>query len=467
MNLGLGFIMFLCLAPFLVIAYFYLYPKNWQKRKFVFGIKVRQEYKMGDVERRVDEIVQRNRNTAKWIITILIIIGLGLLLISNLTAMMIIFTFFILIAFVICDIPYIKGNSELKSLKRELGIESKGVIVADLKSISSAHAISMPMLLIPNLIAVLCTVFALLYDLKVIKLFESNIQGSFSTTILTGSFMIMGFSFIIAAKMMDNMRNEVISEESEVNVNFNRAKKKTWSDFWVQMCWVNTAMIIVFMIINFVGWSELGAIIISIAYMIAICVIIGLLTYKTALLNEVYKYEGSGYDDDDNWIYGLFYYNPKDGRVNIERRDGMGTTINMAHPIGKIITAIVALVIIGSIASLIWVGAMEATAIDVRFEENKVICHHLNDEYIIPRDEILDITMDSNIENLNPVRIAGVNSDNLLKGRWTVGEDKNARLFMNPDVDLYIRIETEEYVYYINDNSEEETREIYDKVLGD
>jgi hypothetical protein len=167
--------------------------------------------------------------------------------------------------------------------------------------------------------------------------------------------------------------------------------------------------------------------------------------------------------DDDNWIYGMFYYNSKDGRINVERRDGMGVTINIAHPVGKVIIAVIVLVLIGTIASLIWVGVMEATPIDVKVENGKVICHHLSDEYVIPESEILEISTGNNLEELNPLRIAGVASENLYKGRWKVGEDKNVKMFINPNVDQYIRIKTKESIYYINDNSVDETREIYEK----
>ena len=463
LKLSLGLIMFICLAPFLIIMYFVLYPKNWKKRKYLFGVKNREVFKIGKAETNVEEIVQRNRKLALWLIMAEIIIGAVLMIVPNLTAMMIIYTVYIMLAFVLGGFPYIKGNSELKSLKREMGIESKGVRVADIKSISASHALNMPVLLIPNVIALVCVLFSFLFDLKVIHFSNSSLQGSFAATLMSGSFFVMSILIVIIARMMDNMRNEVISEDSEVNANYNRAKKKLWSDLWTEMSWLNTAMIVFFLIIILARWSEIGVIISSVVYMIGLLVIFGVLAYRTAILNECYKFENEYDDDDDNWIYGMFYYNTKDGRLNVERRDGMGATINIAHPVGKVIIAVTALVLIGTIASLVWVGVMEATPIDVRVEGGKVICHHLSDEYVIREAEIQEISTGNNLEELHPVRIAGVGSENLYKGRWSVGEDKNVKMFINPNVDLYIRIKTEESVYYINDNSEDETREIYEK----
>ena len=59
-------------------------------------------------------------------------------------------------------------------------------------------------------------------------------------------------------------------------------------------------------------------------------------------------------DDDDNWILGMFYYNPNDTRLNVEKRFGYGGTVNIAHPAGKVIMIIIALLLIVSIGFIIW-----------------------------------------------------------------------------------------------------------------
>ena len=43
----------------------------------------------------------------------------------------------------------------------------------------------------------------------------------------------------------------------------------------------------------------------------------------------------NGYDDDKNWIGGLIYYNPNDPALWVEKRFGLGMTINMGIPKGK------------------------------------------------------------------------------------------------------------------------------------
>lgn len=62
--------------------------------------------------------------------------------------------------------------------------------------------------------------------------------------------------------------------------------------------------------------------------------------------------ESSGpiFDNDRHWIWGLFYFNRSDPSLFIEKRIGIGYTVNMAHPIAwLILVGILAAVVISSI----------------------------------------------------------------------------------------------------------------------
>ncbi|MBC1435811.1 DUF1648 domain-containing protein [Listeria rocourtiae] len=54
--------------------------------------------------------------------------------------------------------------------------------------------------------------------------------------------------------------------------------------------------------------------------------------------------------DDENWKFGVFYFNRRDPAIFIEKRFGVGWTINMARPIAWIsVVAIIAIIIVISI----------------------------------------------------------------------------------------------------------------------
>lgn len=52
---------------------------------------------------------------------------------------------------------------------------------------------------------------------------------------------------------------------------------------------------------------------------------------------------------DENWIYGFIYYNKSDSSLIVEKRLGAGWSMNMAHPLGKAVSIILAVILIISV----------------------------------------------------------------------------------------------------------------------
>lgn len=65
---------------------------------------------------------------------------------------------------------------------------------------------------------------------------------------------------------------------------------------------------------------------------------------------EIYR------DDDKHWIFGSLYYNKNDMSLMVEKRVGVGYTINVAHPIGMLIGIGTILLLVGSLVYMIYMG---------------------------------------------------------------------------------------------------------------
>ncbi len=61
------------------------------------------------------------------------------------------------------------------------------------------------------------------------------------------------------------------------------------------------------------------------------------------------KYSNASDSDDEKWLYGILYYNENDPSLMVEKRLGMGWTINMANPKGKLILVLILAMLFGSI----------------------------------------------------------------------------------------------------------------------
>ena len=77
--------------------------------------------------------------------------------------------------------------------------------------------------------------------------------------------------------------------------------------------------------------------------MICIILLIGVLVVFIIKANKLrfdYKIENNTVvqkDDDDKWLWGIIYYNKEDPRINVEKRFGIGYTVNAGTPAGMAI----------------------------------------------------------------------------------------------------------------------------------
>lgn len=96
---------------------------------------------------------------------------------------------------------------------------------------------------------------------------------------------------------------------------------------------------------NMPMWLSIGVCIVPIFIVVPLIYFYIMLSNIKPNTRGVYTVE----NDDEKWIYGFIYYNKEDPSLMVEKRLGMGWNMNMAHPLGKIITIILILITVGSI----------------------------------------------------------------------------------------------------------------------
>ena len=94
-------------------------------------------------------------------------------------------------------------------------------------------------------------------------------------------------------------------------------------------------------------------------------------------------------------------------------------------------------------------------------DQDKVICHHLRDEYVIELKDIQSVEWGEDIDDLKLFRTFGIGTITLNKGDFTVNDEKRCKVFMNTDIVLYIKIVTADRTYYINGGTPEEMENTY------
>ena len=350
-------IMFVCVVPTALILCAIGFPKDPQKRKMIFGVRDVPEFHANGAADKVKEIVSANRRTA-LIITALVCLISIILLILPATGITMLAWLLLVFAMLLISVPFGKGNTELKSLKKELGVTKSGVVYTDLSNTDTIHALKLPWIILPNAVALAGTVFAVLVDFGVIRITESLACEKYALTAMSLSFFSLAVMFVPIAIVMDRTRNMVISRDSNVNANYNRAKKKTWADLLTAMSWVNALFLTGYSILCMFLNNDMVILGGTLAYTVLLMVIVVIGAVNQRAVEKRYERDTDLelQDDDDKWIFGMFYYNPNDSRLNVEKRFGYGATINIAHPAGKVITVITALLLLGSIIFLVYLA---------------------------------------------------------------------------------------------------------------
>lgn len=358
-------IMFVCIVPSAILMYMLGFSGNPGKKKMIFGVRDNPKFHEGKGLKKFEAIVASARKGGLIITAIVVILSVIMLFLpvnggTLLAWILLVFALFLVAA------PYGKGNMELKNLKKELGITKSGVTYTDLTSTNTVHALKLAWIILPNVLALLGTIAAVLIDFGVFGVTPA--VEKYALTVMSLSFLFIAAIIVPIAVMMDNARNMVISRDSCINANYSRAKKKTWADLFIAFSWANALCLIANNVLMFFTDSEAAVLISTLGYtaVIMAVVVIGVINQIQVESRYERDTELELTDDDDNWILGMFYYNPNDTRLNVEKRFGYGATVNFAHPAGKVIGIVSAIILIGSLILIIYLsvtGQMEMTGL--------------------------------------------------------------------------------------------------------
>lgn len=165
-------------------------------------------------------------------------------------------------------------------------------------------------------------------------------------------------------------------------------------------------------------------------------------------------------DDDDNWLWGMIYYNPKDKHVMVEKRVGIGTTMNMATKAGKGMGIFCGLMLLSLPLVCFWCILLEFTPIQLSVTDGRLMASQIKEDYSVPVSIMEDITLLEELPKWSKVN--GTGMENLQKGTFRIAEVGSCQVFLNPENKVFIRFTAAGETYYMSGFDDAETLQVYE-----
>lgn len=260
-------------------------------------------------------------------------------------------------------------------------------------------------------------------------------------------------------------KSDRVNSDVTLTAVLTRLRKYYWGKFWLYASWFCALFSFSTLLLLH---SEKGWLIALLIFTVAVMALsLGVELKLSAEQHRLNKEQPSEIlvDEDDYWPYGLYYYNKNDSNLIINKRNGMGTTVNVAHPVGMGLSIFSVIVLLLCPLCGVWIGHAEKVEPEIRLTETAVEAWHTGVEYTIPLDELLSCELLTDLPSAT--RTWGTGMEALLKGKFSVqGYGSSCQLCLDPQDELFLVVKTAETCYIFSMEDEEELRSIYNALAN-
>lgn len=449
-------IIIFCTYPAVLFMYFFVKTGATPKKGVHFGVTLTSELAK---EQKVKEVADcYHKEMKKWLLAILLMPLPTIFIPWTSVWWDLYFCLWVCISIVAFFIPFGVANHRLKAWKLEQGFVTNEdpMIYTEIKLAGAVRRVKWFHFAPQAILSVIAFVAAFLIHKQ---------QDNKLLLLMTGVLGGITFLYWLAAVLMDRQKTLAVSTDSDVNVNYARAKKNIWKNFWV--CCSHVHMI--YMVVQGYFLFERSHVNISfwvlmILYTVATLVLLFWMLHKKAGLDQKYeeKMDIRQQDMDAYYIWGLIYYNPHDKHSMVECRNGIGTDTNFATPVGKGVLVLIAAL---TLHVFILVGSgvvQEFTPIHLQIEDGYVVASHTN-EHRIALHSIKEAQLLTEWPDMT--RNHGWNTDTLVKGSFRLKEEKKDCEVMGYDYNtLFLRIDTSWGTFVFSGVDDEETKQVYEVI---
>lgn len=457
--MGIKIIMTVCFLPCMLIMFGVLYMEGKRKGDILLGVGL---WPGADQEEEVQAVKKRFEREMRWIL-LLSFLSFVCTLIPNRTSIIISTQIlWLVMILVVFFVPMARGNRQLKILKREklealdTPREPEKKVYVDMKAAAAPRIKPFLKLSLAGVLLGLIPVVGELF------LASGSFYGWWTEAAVATMFLA-GLLCLFVQYRLWHMRTDVVSLRSEVNIQLARVRQYQWSRLFSVIIWINTAVTGILWYGMHHPRSMIFVVLAGGLLSLGVAAVAAVITERN--IRQAYrKYAGEAgltTEEDDHWIYGIFYYNKNDSRFMVNNRVGIGTTINMAKPSGKIFSGVI---LIGTVALLFWAVGMvlleDFVPISLKVEDNAVISGQYQEEYRIPFEDIETVEMVEELPSMS--KRVGTAMETINKGSFMAEGYVSCKVCVRTKKPPFVKITTKDgMVYYFNDEDVGMTKQVY------
>lgn len=443
--------------PILLILYFVMKYYGKRRNQRLFSCDVKDEW-VEDLEvKNIGRVYRKDLNLWLFCMTLMTVPPVFIPYFSIAISYWIMW---MMVAIVVFNIPYGRAYKKLRLWKENNGYyrDIDESLVVDLTTPGVIQTIKWYTFLVPGILSFLSFIYSIYIGNK-------TKWGMAYSVMITGSFFLCVLMCIYFAFLSDRKKSVVICQDSEVNINYNRASKKIWKTFWVLLIGVTCGIAVGIAATLTFSWNIMLVVWTSLGMIPVVCgIAIHAISQKNRLEHRYQNLrEDFGQGDERFFIWGQFYYNPKDSHSTIDTRVGTGITINMASKTGKAMLIVLMVTLLSMPVICAFIIRDEFTPIHLEVRGENLISSHTSEKYRVPIDEISDLKLlTSKLPKM--YRTNGTGLDTLRKGDFSVGKYGSCNVLLNPQNKKFIHFRYQNRWYFLSGSTDKETQKMYNQL---
>jgi len=455
MNTFIIIFMAVCFLPVLPILYFTLRNERKPKNNLILSTTLPKE---AWEDERVLAITKRFSKELGIACLFLLLLYIPAFFIPYLSIHLTYILVWLIAAIIVPYIPYCKNVQRMRALKKENWYhpELKTVQVADT---GVSFDVENDYTFISFLLPLIVSLIPLLYPLVV----PSDLSPA-PLFIVCGCNAASILMFYICHKYLFRYKSDRINADNDLSANLTRVRKYYWGKFWLLSAWFCGIFSFSALLLHRLEILFLILVgVLTVALFVTVLIIEFKIRHIQQNLNQTQPSEIL-MDEDDYWPYGAFYYNKNDDSSLVNNRIGMGTTMNMAKPLGKWMMVFTFLILLAMPAIGIWMIPEEFSEVRIEMTSTELIATHGSSSYEIALEDIYTVKLLDTLPKCS--RNWGTAMETILKGDFSVnGIDPHCKLCVDTDAEVFLLIRTNDGKYYLfGAEDTEEMEGIYEKV---